>query len=105
MDRWTSLTWPQGTSTRLRLSVSSPSRETFYWRGLEADLGSQSEGSGSWKPISYGQKTHPRFRGRGVYPTEASCRFPLIVLQQTTQSFFATHNSVVPARLSIRQWE
>ena len=34
--------------------------------------------------ISYGQKTHPRFRGRGVYPTEASCRFPLIVLQQTT---------------------
>src|ERR1019366_8562505 len=52
---------------------------------------------------SYGQKTHPRFRGRGVYPTEASCRFPLIVVQQTTQSFFATHNSVVPARPSIRQ--
>src|ERR1035437_10397466 len=34
-----------------------------------------------------------------------SCRFPLIVLQQTTQSFLATHNSVIPARPSIRQWE
>src|ERR1035441_2865367 len=56
-------------------------------------------------PISYGQKTHRRCRGRGVYPTEGSCRFPLIVLQQTTQSFLATHNSVVPARSSIRQWE
>src|SRR5664280_2928423 len=41
----------------------------------------------------------------GGYPTESSCRFPLIVLQQTTQSFFATHNSVVPARPSIRQGE
>src|ERR1019366_8552769 len=44
-------------------------------------------------------------RGREVYPTEGSCRFPLIVLQQTTQSFLATHNSVLPARSSIRQWE
>jgi hypothetical protein len=52
-------------------------------------------GGESW---SYGQKTHLRFRGRGVYPTEGSCRFPLIVLQQTTQSFLATHNSVIPAR-------
>jgi hypothetical protein len=34
---------------------------------------------------AYGQKTHLGFRGRGVYPTEASCRFPLIVLQQTAQ--------------------
>src|ERR1035438_1459816 len=51
----------------------------------------------------YGKKTHLRFRGRGVYPTEGSCRFPLIVLQQTTQSFLATHNSVIPARPSIRQ--
>ena len=33
---------------------------------------------------SYGKKTHLRFQGRGVYPTEGSCRFPLIVLQQTT---------------------
>src|ERR1039457_5550248 len=56
-------------------------------------------------PSPYGQKTHLRFRGRGVYPTEASCRFPLIVLQQTTQSFFATHTSVVPAAPSIRQGE
>src|ERR1039457_4518637 len=39
----------------------------------------------------------------GGYPTGGSCRFPLIVLQQTTQSFLATHNSVVPARSSIRQ--
>jgi hypothetical protein len=53
----------------------------------------------------YGQKTHLRFRGREVYPTEGSCRFPLIVLQQTTQSFLATHNSVIPARPSIRQGE
>src|ERR1035438_4260554 len=53
----------------------------------------------------YGQKTHPRFRRRGVYPTEGSCRFPLIVLQQTTQSFLATHDSVIPARPSIRQGE
>src|ERR1039458_4330715 len=50
-------------------------------------------------------KTHLRFRGRGVCPTEGSCRFPLIVLQQTTQSFLATHNSVLPARPSIRQGE
>src|ERR1019366_2258390 len=50
-------------------------------------------------------RTHLRFQGRGVYPTEGSCRFPLIVLQQTTQSFLATHNSVIPARPSIRQWE
>jgi hypothetical protein len=27
---------------------------------------------------SYGQKTHPPFQGREVYPTEGSCRFPLI---------------------------
>src|ERR1019366_8595835 len=52
---------------------------------------------------AYGQKTHLRCQGRGVYPTEGSCRFPLIVLQQTTQSFLATHNSVIPARPSIRQ--
>ena len=45
--------------------------------------------------LPYGKKTHLRFRGREVYPTEGSCRFPLIVLQQTTQSFLATHNSVV----------
>src|ERR1017187_6989688 len=55
--------------------------------------------------LAYGKKTHLRFRGRGVYPTEGSCRFPLIVLQQTTQSFLATHNSVIPARPSIRQWK
>jgi hypothetical protein len=42
---------------------------------------------------------------KGEFPTEGSCRFPLIVLQQTTQSFLATHNSVVPAHPSIRQWE
>src|ERR1019366_8496769 len=53
----------------------------------------------------HGKKTHLRCRGREVYPTEGSCRFPLIVLQQTTQSFLATHNSVLPARSSIRQWE
>src|SRR5450759_4282965 len=54
---------------------------------------------------AYGQKTHLRFRGREVFPTEGSRRFPLIVLQQTTQSFLATHHSVIPARLSIRQGE
>jgi hypothetical protein len=53
----------------------------------------------------YGQKTHLRFQGRGVSPTEGSCRFPLIVLEQTTQPFLATHNSVIPARPSIRQGE
>ena len=41
----------------------------------------------------------------GGYPTEGSCRFPLIVLQQTTQSFLAMHHSVIPARPSIRQGE
>jgi hypothetical protein len=57
-------------------------------------------------PITpYGKKIHLRFRGREVYPTEGSCRFPLIVLQQTTQSFLAPHNSVIPARPSIRQGE
>src|ERR1039457_6716624 len=56
-------------------------------------------------PSPYGKKTHLRFRAREVYPTEGSCRFPLIVLQQTTQSFLATHNSVVPARPSIRLGE
>src|ERR1035438_8059485 len=55
--------------------------------------------------LAYGQITHPRFQGSEVYPTEGSCRFPLIVLQQTTQSFLATHNSVIPACPSIRQWE
>src|ERR1017187_7263857 len=55
--------------------------------------------------IPYGQKTHLRFQGRGVYPTEGSCRFPLMVLEQTTQPFLATHNSVIPARPSIRQGE
>src|ERR1035441_10385225 len=50
-------------------------------------------------------KTHLRFQVRGVYRTERSCRFPLIVLQQTTQSFLAPHNSVIPARPSIRQGE
>src|SRR5450759_2855151 len=53
--------------------------------------------------MPYGQKTHLRFQGRGVSPTEGSCRFPLIVLRQTTQPFLATHNSVIPARPSIRQ--
>ena len=28
--------------------------------------------------LSYGQETHLRFRG--VYPTEGSCRFPLIIV-------------------------
>jgi hypothetical protein len=51
----------------------------------------------------YGKKTHLRFQGREVPPTEGSCRSPLIVLQQTTQSFLATRNSVVPAHSSIRQ--
>src|ERR1017187_10519502 len=60
---------------------------------------------GSGSEPSYGKKTHLRFRGREVYPTEGSCRFPLIVLQQTTQSFLATHNSVIPACPSIRQGE
>src|ERR1019366_2897315 len=55
--------------------------------------------------IPYGKKIHLRFQGRGVYPTEGSCRFPLIVLQQTTQSFLATHDSVIPAHSSIRQGE
>src|ERR1017187_10332633 len=55
--------------------------------------------------IPYGQKTHLSFQGRGVYPTEGSCRFPLMVLEQTTQPFLATHNSVIPARPSIRQGE
>jgi hypothetical protein len=55
--------------------------------------------------IPYGQKTHLRFQGRGVSPTEGSCRFPLIVLEQTTQPFLATHYSVIPARPSIRQGE
>src|ERR1035438_5289963 len=50
----------------------------------------------SHQNIPYGKKTHLRFRGREVYPTEGSCRFPLIVLQQTTQSFLATHDSVIP---------
>src|ERR1019366_6557272 len=53
----------------------------------------------------YGKKTHLRFQGRGVYPTEGSCRFPLIVLQQTTQPLLATHDSAIPARPSIRQGE
>jgi hypothetical protein len=60
---------------------------------------------GGGRRISYGQKTHLRLQGRGVYPTEGSCRFPLIVLQQTTQPFLATHDSVIPARPSIRQGE
>src|ERR1019366_6382307 len=32
----------------------------------------------------YGKTTHLRFRGRGVSPTEGSCRFPFILLQQTS---------------------
>jgi hypothetical protein len=36
--------------------------------------------------ISYGQKTHLRFQGRGVYPTEGSCRFPLIVISPASSS-------------------
>src|ERR1035437_4100642 len=32
--------------------------------------------------LPYGKKTHLRFQGMGVPPTEGSCRFPLIVLQQ-----------------------
>src|ERR1035438_1058949 len=55
--------------------------------------------------MAYGQETHLRFRGREVSPTQGSCRFPLIVLQQTTQSFLATHDSAIPARPSIRQGE
>src|ERR1017187_546942 len=31
------------------------------------------------KLISYGKKTHLRFRAREVYPTDGSCRLPLIV--------------------------
>src|ERR1039457_5708539 len=54
---------------------------------------------------AYGQETHLCFQGRGVPPTEGSCCFPLIVLQQTTQSFLATHDSAIPARPSIRQGE
>src|SRR5664280_2731064 len=54
---------------------------------------------------AYGQKTHLRFQGRRVSPTEGSCRFPLIVLEQTTQPFLATPYSVIPARPSIRQGE
>jgi len=42
---------------------------------------------------------------KGSLPDRGSCRFPLIVLQQTTQSFLATHDSVIPARPSIRQWD
>ncbi len=54
----------------------------------------------------YGKETHLRFRGRGVSSTEGSCRFPLVVLQQTTQSFLGTPNySVIPAHPSIWQWE
>src|ERR1035437_827251 len=34
-------------------------------------------------PSPYGQETHLRFQGRGVSPTEGSCRFPLMALQQT----------------------
>src|ERR1022692_3857612 len=42
----------------------------------------------------------------GKFPRpKGSCRFPLIVFQQTTQSFLAPHNSALPARPSIRQWE
>jgi hypothetical protein len=36
--------------------------------------------------MAYGQESHLRFRGREVYPTEGSCRFPLIVLQQAAQA-------------------
>src|ERR1035441_2287260 len=55
--------------------------------------------------LPYGKKTHLRFQGMGVPPTEGSCRFPLIVLQQTTQSLLATHDSTIPPRPSIRQGE
>src|ERR1039458_6804616 len=55
--------------------------------------------------IAYLQCGLSRFQGRGVYPTGGSCRFPLIVLQQATQSFLATHDSAIPAHPSIRQGE
>src|ERR1022692_610329 len=42
---------------------------------------------------------------KGSLPDRSLMPFPLIVLQQTTQSFLATHNSAIPARPSIRQGE
>src|ERR1035438_3931165 len=58
------------------------------------------------EPTPYGQKTHRRCRGRGVYPTEGSCRFPLIVLEQTIESFLATHDSwrKIPVTLIDAGW-
>jgi hypothetical protein len=60
---------------------------------------------GPSRPIPYSQETHLLFQGRGVSPTEGSCRFPLMVLEQITQSLLATRDSVIPARPSVRQWE
>jgi len=43
----------------------------------------------------YGQETHLRFQGRGVYRTEGSCRFPLIVVVHASAS------EADPARLGL----
>jgi hypothetical protein len=42
------------------------------------------------RPVAYGKKTHLRFRGREVYPTEGSCRLALIVFQQAAQALPAS---------------
>src|ERR1035437_6927191 len=47
---------------------------------------------------AYGQETHLRFQGRGVSPTEGSCRFPLIVLQQTSLIFTGVKSRVLQLR-------
>src|ERR1017187_21813 len=77
----------------------------YFYEALDHGRAYYLYGAPGTQKTSYGQKTHRRCRGRGVYPTEGSCRFPLIVLQQTTQSFLATHNSAIPACPSIRQGE
>src|ERR1019366_2008812 len=88
----------------VRLTVQKPASGRLVGLG-KVILPSPSHGQVGNLSCPYGKKTHLRFRGREVYPTEGSCRFPLIVLQQTTQPFLATHNSVVPARPSIWQGE
>src|ERR1019366_3540156 len=55
--------------------------------------------------IPYGKKTHLRFRGREVYPTEGSCRFPLIVLQQAAQPLPTPHLSLFSTDCLSRQRE
>src|ERR1019366_10829916 len=93
---------------KLRLSGHLPSSQSCPAVKPTTSHGRRQRRSAiTWLPClaSYGQETHLRFQGRGVSPTEGSCRFPLIVLQQTPQSFLATHNSVIPARPSIRQGE